>query len=450
VSAGRLELLDLVTGLAGAARPGEQLEVFAARGHSTKARAHGGEVEAFTSAEAYGIGVRVVLDHRVGFASAGSLDPTVVAEVVAEARDNAGFAEVDEWAGVAEPDGVDAVEIDLWRPGFGAFPTEGKIALALDLERAVLEGDPRITGVRTSAYGDSASEAAVATSTGIARWSRATSCSLSVLALAADGEATQTGSGLSVGREPVDLDLVEAATDAVVRATSLLGAGKVSSRRVPLVLEPRMASTVLGLVAGTLTGGPVVKGRSPFAERMEEQVASPLLTLVDDPTDQRSLGADSHDGEGLATRRNVLVDAGVLRGYLLDSYTGRRLGLPSTGSAVRGSRSIPQAGVQALGVAPGEGDLDSLAAAHEGALVVRSMTGLHSGVNPVSGDFSVGVEGHLVRGGEAAEPVREVTVASTLQRLLLDITAVGADVEWLPSGNGVPSIVVGEVALSGS
>jgi PmbA protein len=193
-----------------------------------------------------------------------------------------------------------------------------------------------------------------------------------------------------------------------------------------------------------------VKGRSPFADRLDEEIASPLLTLVDDPTDHRSLGADSHDGEGLATRRNVLVEDGVLRGFLLDSYTGRRLGRASTGSAVRGSRSTPSPGVQAMAVAPGAGDLASLTAAHEGALVVRSFTGLHSGVNAVSGDFSVGAEGLLVRDGVAAQPVREVTVASTLQRLLLDITAVGDDVEWLPSGSGVPSVVIGEVALSGS
>ena len=230
-------------------------------------RAHGGEIEELTSAESYGIGVRVVRDQRVGFASAGSLDEAVVREVLADARDNAGFAEADEWAGVAEPDGVEAVAIDLWRPSFADFPTDRKLELALDLERAVLASDPRITGVRTSAYGDSAGEAAVATSTGIAEWSRATTCSLSILALAADGASTQTGSGLSVGRDPAELDLNEAATDAVERATRLLGARKISSRRLPLLLEPRMASTVLGLVAGTLTGGPVVKGRSPFAER---------------------------------------------------------------------------------------------------------------------------------------------------------------------------------------
>lgn len=444
------ELLDLACRIAGAAQDGEALEVFVGRGRSTNVRAYGGEVESSTSAESFGIGIRVVRDQRVGFASAGTLDERVVADVLADARDNARFAEPDEWAGVAEPDGVEPVEVDLWRPGLADLPMASKVDLAIELERAVLAADPRITGVRTAAYGDSAGEAAVATSTGIGVHGRATSCYLSVLALATDGSETQTGAGSSVGREPSELSVDEAVADAAGRATRLLGARKISSRRLPLILEPRMAASVLGIVAGTLTGGPVVKGRSPFADRLGERIASPLLTLVDDPTDPRSLAADSHDGEGLATRRNVLIDGGELHAFLLDSYTGRRLGRPSTGSAVRGARSTPSAGVQALSVAPGSAAPDELLRRYDGALLVQSMTGLHSGVNAVSGDFSVGVEGMLVRGGEAAEPVREVTVASTLQRLLLDIDAIGDDVEWLPSGAGMPTVVIGEVALSGS
>ena len=424
--------------------------MFVGRGRTTSIRAYGGELESSTSAESFGIGVRVVCDKRVGFASAGSLDERVVAEVVDDARDNARYAEVDEWAGVASPDGVEPTPVELWRPALAELPIGAKVDLAIELERAVLAGDPRITGVRTAMYGDSMAEAAVATSTGIAVWSRATGCHLAALALAADGDEVQTGTGSSVGREPQDLDVAEAAADAVERATRLLGARKISSRRLALVLEPRMAAVVLGVVAGTLTGGPVVKGRSPFADRVGESIASPLLTLVDDPTDHRSLAADAHDGEGLATRRNVLVADGVLQAFLLDSYTGRRLGLASTGSAVRSARSAPAPGVQALAVLPGAASAEELLGAHDGALLVQSMTGLHSGVNAVSGDFSVGVEGMLVRGGEAAEPVREVTVASTLQRLLLDITAVGADIEWLPSGSGVPTIVIGDVALGGS
>lgn len=443
------ELLDLAVRLAGAARDGEQLDVVVARERSTTVRAYGGEVEAFTSAETSGIGVRVVRDGRVGFASAGTLDEAVVAEVLADARDNAQFAEPDRWAGVAEPDGVEPPDLDLWDPALAALPAEAKVDLALELERATLAGDPRITGVRSASYGDALGEVAVATSTGVAAVDRGTTCWLSVLALAGDGGEVQTGAGTSAGRGPAELSVEAAAGDAVLRATRLLGARKITSRRLPLVLEPRMAAAVLGVVAGTLTGGPVVKGRSPFADRLGEQIASDLLTLVDDPTDVRSLGAGVCDGEGLATRRNVVIEAGVLRGFLLDTTTGRRLGRPSTASAVRGPRSTPVPGVQALAVEPGTLGRAELLAAHDGALVVQSMTGLHSGVNAVSGDFSVGVEGLLVRGGEPAEPVREVTVASTLQRLLLDVVAVGADVEWLPNGATLPSVVVGEVALSG-
>jgi PmbA protein len=443
-------LLDLATRIAGEAGAGEQIEVFVARRTSTSVRAFEGEVESFTSAASAGIGVRVVRDHRAGFASAGTLDEGVVADVLSDARDNARFAESDEWAGVAEPDGVEPVPIDLWRPSLLELPAEAKIDLALALERAVRSGDPRISGIRNASYNDGWGDAAVATSTGIAVSSRSTGCSVSTLALASDGDATMTGHGTSVGRAPEDLSVDDAAGDAVTRATRLLGARKISSRRIALVLEPRMAATVLGTVAGTLTGGPVVKGRSPFADRVGEAIASPLLTMVDDPTDHRSLGADSHDGEGLATRANVLLDGGVLQGFLLDTYTGRRLGRGSTGSAVRGSRSTPSPGVQVLTVKPGQASAADLWRQHDGALLVQSMTGLHSGVNTVSGDFSVGIEGLLLDGGEPAQPVREVTAASTLQRLLLDVAAVGSDLEWLPGGDGFPTIVIGEVALSGN
>ena len=176
----------------------------------------------------------------------------------------------------------------------------------------------------------------------------------------------------------------------------------------------------------------------------------PGLTLVDDPTDHRSFAADTLDGEGLACRRNVLVADGVLQGFLYDTVTGRRAGRPSTGSAVRGVTSTPSVGCQALALAPGSGALDDLVAGVDVGLLVQSMTGLHSGVNAVSGDFSVGVEGLMIRGGQLAEPVREVTIASTLQRLLLGVTAIGDDLEWLPGGTGCPTVVIGDVSLGGT
>ncbi|MCD9623786.1 TldD/PmbA family protein [Rhabdothermincola salaria] len=444
------DLLDLAAGVARQAVGGEQVEAFVGRSSYTTVKAHGGEVESFSSATTAGMGIRVVRDHRQGFAWAGSLDPDVVAETLAEARDNAAFAQPDEWVGLADPDGVAPVPFDAFDPAVAALAPERKVALALELEAMVRGGDPRITGVRVATFSDSSSRAAVASSTGIAGASRSAWCSMGVLALAAEGDETYTGSGSTVGFGPDDLDLDEAATDAVTRAVRLFGARPVSSRRLSVVLEPRMAAAVVGLLGGTLTGDRVLKGRSPFADRLGDTIAVPGLTLVDDPTDHRSFAAETFDGEGLACRRNVLVADGVLQGFLYDSATGRRAGHPSTGSAVRGVTSTPSVGCQALAVTPGAGTHDELVGAVDLGVEVQSITGWHSGVNAISGDLSVGVEGVMIRDGQRAEPVREVTIASTLQKMLLGIDAIGGEVEWLPGGTGCPTLVFGDISLSGT
>jgi PmbA protein len=172
--------------------------------------------------------------------------------------------------------------------------------------------------------------------------------------------------------------------------------------------------------------------------------------LVDDPTDARSLGADTFDGEGLACRRTVLIDGGRLQGFLHNSYTGRRAAVASTGSAVRGYRSTPSVGAQALALAPGTRSHDEIVGSIGHGFLVHSMTGLHSGVNAVSGDFSVGAEGVMIQDGVLAEPVREVTIASTLPRLLLGVREVGSDLEWLPSGTGSATVVIDDVSLGGT
>lgn len=443
------ELLTIATEVVSRATGDEQVEAFVGASSYTSVMVHGGAIESFTSATSRGIGVRVVRDHRQGFAYAGTLDPDAIAEALAEARDNAKFAEPEEWVGLAEPDGVAPVPYEQFEAAVAAMPAERKIELALELERMVIGGDPRITGVRSASYGDGWGRSVLVTSTGIVAGGRGASCSMGALALATDGDETFTGAGSTHGFSPDDLDLDEAASDAVMRATRLFGARPVDSQRVAIVLEPRIAATIVGLLASTLCGDAVVTGRSPFAGRLGESIATTALSLVDDPTDHRSFAADEYDGEGLACRRNELVVDGVLQRFLYDTATGRRVGRPSTGSAARSIASTPSVSSQALAVAPGSGSFDELLAQVDLGVYVQSMTGLHSGVNLVSGDVSVGIEGLMVRDGAFAEPVREVTIASTLQRMLLDIRAIGDDVDWLPGGTGCPTIVIGDVSLSG-
>jgi PmbA protein len=444
-------LEGLAARVAGWARDGEQVEAYVARGRHTSVRVFGGDVESLSSAETEGVGIRVIAGHRQGFAYAASLDLDVVEETLAEARDNAGFGEPDEFLGLPEPDGVAPADLDVYREELAAFPTDRKVNLALELEKATLAADSRIKGVESTDYGDSMFEGAIASSLGIRTSSRRTVCSIWASALADDGSGTMTGSGYSVARTAEELDVAKAATDAAERATRLLGATKPKSHKLTVVLEPDVTASFLGIVTGLLSGMAALKGRSFLANRMGEQVAVPFLTLLDDPTNPEAYGATRYDGEGLATRRNVLIEDGVLRSFLHNAYTGRRSGLASTGNAIRGGfKSAPGVGARAVTLVPGNLEQPALLKSVGDGVLVQSVTGMHSGVNATTGDFSVGIQGLMVRDGEIAEPVREATVASTLQRMLNDVTVIGSDREWLPGGAAGVTLAIGGVTLSGS
>lgn len=446
------ELLALADRVAGWARTGEEIEVYVARGDETEVRAFDGEVESLTVATSAGIGVRVVEDHRLGFAWAGSLDGSVLEETLAEARDNARFATPDEHVRLAVPDGVAPVTIELWDEGLASVPTTDKVAMAIDLEARARTSDPRIRQVDAVDYGDGSTEVALVSTTGIRASTRRTGAHVSVRVIAGSGDESQTAGGFSVGRGFDDLDPSRANDDAVNRAVRLLGATKGRSGRATVVFDRRVASTLLSVVSSALSGEAVAKGRSFFAGRIGEMVGASGLTLVDDPTDPRAYGASSFDAEGLACRRNVLIDAGVLTGFLYDTVSGSRAGVASTGSAVRGGfAGTPGPGCRALTLAPGPEGYDEegvIAAVAEG-LFVQSVSGIHSGVNPISGDFSVGAEGLVIRDGKLAEPVHEITVASTLQKMLLSLAAVGADVEWLPGIAAGQTLAIADMQVSG-
>jgi PmbA protein len=443
------ELLAIATRVADQAGPGEQIEAYVGRSVDTAVRVYEGDIEQLQSAQSEGIGIRVIKDGRVGFAYGGVLDDRSVAEVLAEARDNVAFGTPDEWAGLATPDGVTPPELDLWRDELATFPTNDKVALALELERLTLAEDSRVR-VEEAEYADAMGVAAVATSTGIQATGRESGCYLVVSTLATEGDETQTGFAFTVGRTPAELDLAKAAREGAERATRLLGASKPPSKRVTVVFDPYVTAQFLSVLSSTLNGEAVLKGRSLFANRVGEEVASPLVTLVDDPTNPLAYSATPVDGEGLATRRTPLIEGGVLRGFLHTSYSGRRSGTASTGNAVRGFKSTPSCAAIALQLTPGTRSQAELVAGIDDGVLIQQVAGIHSGVNPVSGDFSTGASGLLIRNGTLGGPVREFTIASTIQRMLHDVAEVGGDVDWLPMRAAGVSLVVHDVTMSGA
>jgi PmbA protein len=443
-------LLAIADKVVAGAGKGEQIEAFVSRDNETDIRVYEGNVEHFVSAQSEGIGIRVIRDGRTGFAYAGTLDGSAVDEVLAEARDNLEFGTPDEFAGLAEPDGVDVIRQDLWNEALAGYSTEEKIAITKELERQTLGIDQRVR-VDDANYADVAVESAVVSTSGVRRYARENGCYVSVSTLADEGDETQSGFGFSVGRSPLDFDLAKAARDAADRATRLLGATKPASKRTTIVLDPYVTAMFLGIIGGTLNGESVSKGRSLFKDRLGDMVANPLVTLVDDPTNSKAYTATELDGEGLAARRNVLIDAGRLNTFVQSSYSARRAGTVSTANAVRGGfKGTPGVGCLALQLVPGSRDQAALIADIDDGVLIQSVVGLHSGVNPISGDFSAGASGLLITNGQVGAPVREFTIASTLQRMLLDVAEIGGDVDWLPMRAAGVSLVIRDVTMSGA
>jgi len=448
------DIRELARQVAGWATDGEHVEAYVARAKETWVRAYAGEVESFTSSVSSGIGIRVLKGQRMGVAACGSLEREQVRQAFEEARSNAAIAEEDPYAGFARPDGVEVPDLDPWSEGATAMPSEEKVAMALELEKLATSIDPRVPRVSSADYADVSGEVAIVSTAGIDAYKRSSSASLSVSVFAERGDEVQSATGFHTARQPQDLDGERAAQDAVERAARLLGATKPSSSTVTIVLDPRVTSAVVGTLAAALSGEQAAKGRSMFANRLGELVADPKVTLVDDPTRADAWGATKVDSEGLACRRNVLIEVGKLTQFLYDSRSARMAGVLSNGAAVRsGFASAPTPGARAMWLeAPEEGPdglAEILAAVGEG-IYVQSVTGMHSGVNPVSGDFSVGIEGLVIRGGELGPPVREATIASTLQRMLLSVAFVGRDLEWLPGSVAGQTLAIADMRLSGT
>jgi PmbA protein len=232
----------------------------------------------------------------------------------------------------------------------------------------------------------------------------------------------------------------------------MLGAKKPATERLPVILDPWAASSFLGVLAGSLSAEEVQKGRSLLADRVGEDVGSTLLSLVDDGRLPDGPASSPFDDEGVPTTRTVLVERGVLRGFLHNTETARREGTASTGNARRSSyRGVPGVSPSNLVVEAGSASPEDLLARAGRAVYVQDVSGVHSGANPVSGEFSVGATGLRVENGRLGEPLREMTVASTLLDMLTAVTAVGSDLRFFPGGGaiGTPTLLVGEMTIAG-
>jgi PmbA protein len=427
-------------------------EAYGSESREREVRAHGGEVESLTAATQRGLGLRAWVGKRAGYAHGTDLGESGIADLAGRAVEAARAADEDEFAGPPAPGGPPAA-LELSDPSIDSW-SAGQVAdLALAVEREALAADPRVAGVEQAVYADSADRVALVSSAGIAGEYESSSCYAYAAVLARGEDGTETGLGFDIGRGPARLDPAAVGREGAERATEMIGARKPDSRSCAVVLDPTVAASFVGIVGGALCADAVQRGRSPFADRVGSEVGGEALVLHDDGLDPAGPASAPFDGEGVASVRTPLIEAGTLRTYLYDTYTARRGGAEPTGNAGRaGYRSLPRVSTSNLVVATGALGLEALLAEAGEGVYVTDVAGLHSGVNPVSGVFSVGASGRAIRGGEPAEPVREFTIASDLVSMLRAVRAAGAKARWVPFGGSVstPPLLIGEMTVAGA
>src|SRR5215207_8640959 len=353
-------------------------EAWAEGGRSREVRVHAGEVESLTEASGRGVGIRAWIGARTGYAYGTDLSEAGLTELAAAAVGAARVSDEDEIPGLHDE-------------GVAATGTAEVIDLAKRIERVALDRDPRVTGVEEVVYVDEDSSAAIATSRGVKGAFDASAAYSFLQAMATQDSEVQTGLGFGVARSPRDLDAGVIGAEAGDEASSMLGANKPESRTCPVLLSDRVAASIAGIIGGALSADEVQRGRSPFADRLGEELASPALRIADDGTDPGGLASAPFDGEGTPRARTALLRDGKLLAYLHDSYTARRDDTTSTGNAARASyRSPPSVSPSNLMIEPGEASLEGLLERAGDGVYVTEVAGLHSGVNPVTGRYSVG------------------------------------------------------------
>jgi len=428
------------------ARGADAAEVYLQSGRELSLAVRKGDIETIEEAATAGVGFRVFVKGRMAFSSCNDLKEPALGHALARAIEFARSTTADPNNVLPSDTGVTPVE-GLFDPATAAIAMERKIELAKTLEKLAMK-DARITKSDGASYGEGDGEVFLANSSGLSKSYRYSSCSCGVAVVAEAGGQQNTGGDYCSRRYFADLlppeKVAAKASDAACR---LLGAKMVKTQRASVIVDSRVAGAILGGLVQAIDGERVVQGASFLGEQVNKKIASDLLTLTDDGTLPRGLASRPFDGEGVPTRKRVIVDKGVLTGFLYNTAVGRRAGVASTGNASRrGFSSLPGIGPHNFYMAAGAGTPDDIVKATKVGLLVTGVTGY--GINPVNGNFSGGASGLWIENGKVVFPVKGLTIASTAVEMLNGIDLVAADLD-LNRGFAAPTFRIREMQIGG-
>ncbi|MFT3927315.1 MAG: TldD/PmbA family protein [Myxococcales bacterium] len=427
-------------------------ECIVQEGAHLSAKVRLGEPELVEEAASRSMGLRVMLGQKVAVTYTSDLSAQGLARLIEDALELAQLSQPDPFAGPPDPSllskRADHRDLDLFDPAVDLVDGSEAVRRAREAERAALDFDPRVTNTDGATFTRISGGSALVTSGGFSGAIQGTSASIVVNPVIDDeGGKKRSGYYWSSRRHLADLESeVAVGQEAARRTLQKLGARKVESQEVPVIFDPDSARAILGLISSCINGGSIWRRSSYLIDRIDTQIASELITIVDDPSRPRGPGSRSYDGEGLLARKSTIVERGRLLSYQLDTYSGKKLNRPSTANASRGSSGGVGISGSNFHILPGSQSAQEILRSTKKGLLVTSMMGF--GFNAVTGDFSRGASGFWVEDGQIAFPVSEVTISLNLDQLLKRIDAVGSDLD-LKTSVASPTLRVSSMTLAG-
>jgi PmbA protein len=431
-------------------------EAVVREGDEFSVRVRMGKVETLEESGSRGLGLRVFLGQRSASASTSDLTAEGIEQLVEGALDLAKVTEEDPFSGLPEKEEFGAFpgDLHLYDEDVYSLPGTERIEWARRAEAAALSADPRITNSDGGSFEAATGRKALANSRGFVGGYRSSYAGVSAAPVAMDANGQMQRDGWwSSARRLADLDSPESVgREAARRALRRLGARRVPTQEVPIIFAPEVARSLIGTIFEAASGDAIWRGASFLAGRLGKQIAAPSLTVIDDntmllPTGMGGFGSTPFDGEGLPTRRTVVVEQGVLRNYLLNTYTARKLGMKSTHNAARGLAGAPGIGCGNFYLEPGALTPEQIIAEVPAGLYVTSLMGF--GVNTVTGDYSRGATGLWIENGALTHAVEEVTIAGNLAEMLRNVTAIGNDLEFRGAAAS-PTLRIDGMTIAGS
>lgn len=439
---------ELVSALKKQGADAADVYIVSSTGFNTTVRL--GKIERLQQSTSKGLGLRVIKNGAMANTFTTDFTGKAVQDLARETMEIVKISSADKHNGLAPKEllGVYEGKLMMYDESLEKLSPEKKIEIVKTAEDAGMKFDKRITNGRGSSWNDSRTQVTLANSDGFVGQYKTTSASVSVSLLAEENGVKQTDGWYTFGRFFNKLASPrEVGEEAGRRVISKLGGRKIKSQVVPVVVDPQVSSGLVSMVFGAASGGSIYRRSSFLVDKVGQEISSPLVTIVDDATMADGVASRPFDGEGVKTSQITILENGVLKNYICDAYSARRLNLKATGNASRGYQSTPGVGSTNLYLKNGNTSPKDIIKSVKNGLYLTDMFG--SGMNSVTGDFSQGATGFWIENGEITYPVQEITIAGNVLKALQNVKVVGNDLSFKLGSTAAPTLLVSEMTVGG-